>query len=173
MVYHRAADHEGIAKMHTRHRGERIHVITSDPNPRGTVMADRVQEAVFGREQARGHARVEGEGQKGQKIRNGHGATEGGKCGVRWGDVVVPGYEAARGTFSFVRTKEFDGCYLPNGTWNMDQCIRAVEDGQSGLVSVHKPVLHIMLRPWEEKAQPAELLEFQHRQAMIFRNLPY
>ena len=109
MVYHRTADHEGIAKMHARHRSERVYVITSDPNPRGTVMADRVQEAVFGREQARRHARVEGEGQKGQKIRESHGATEGGKGGVRWGDVVVPGYEAARGTFSFCSYQELDG----------------------------------------------------------------
>lgn len=171
MVGHRAADDEGIAEMHARHRGERVNIITTDPNPSGTVMADRVQEAVFGREQARGHARVEGEGQKGKQIRESHGAAEGGKGGVGWGDVIVPGYEAT-GNGQHCSCPELDDC-LPNGTWDMDQCISAVENSQSGLVSVHEPVLHILLRPWEEKAQPAELLEFQHRQAMIFRNLPY
>lgn len=40
-------------------------------------------------------------------------------------------------------------------------------------MSVHEPLLHIMLLDGEEKAQPAELFELQHSQAMILRDLPY
>lgn len=39
-------------------------------------------------------------------------------------------------------------------------------------MAVHKPLLHVMLLPGKEKAQPAELFELQHSQAMILRDLP-
>ncbi len=61
---------------------------------------------------------------------------------------------------------------LPDCARNVHQGVSSVENRQSGLVPVHKPLLHVMLRPWEEKVQPAELFELQHSQAMIFRNLP-
>lgn len=81
-------------------------------------MADRVQEAIFWREQAGRHARVEGEGQKGKQIREGQGAADGGECGVGWGDVVVPSYEAM-GTVSFVLAFEVDDC-LPDCAWDVN-----------------------------------------------------
>lgn len=82
--------------MHARHRRERIDIIPTHPDTRRVVMPDRVQEAVFGREQAGRHARVEGKGQKGKEIRERQCAADGGECRVGWGDVVVPGDKAIR-----------------------------------------------------------------------------
>ena len=66
-----------------------------------------------------------------------------------------------------------DSVALPDCPGNVNQRVRAVEKGQGGLMSVHEPLLHIMLRVREEKAQPAELFDLQHSQAVIFRDLPY
>ncbi len=61
MVDHGAADDEGVTEMHARHRGKRVYVITAHPDAGCVVMAHRIEEAVFGREQAWGHAGVEDE----------------------------------------------------------------------------------------------------------------
>ena len=68
VVDHGAADAEGVAEMHARHRGERVDVVARHEDAGGVVVADRVQEAVFGREQARGHAGVEGECEEGEEV---------------------------------------------------------------------------------------------------------
>ena len=62
VVQHRAANHKGIAEMHAGHGGEGIDIVSAHPDAGGVIMADRIEEAVFGREQARGHARIKGEG---------------------------------------------------------------------------------------------------------------
>ena len=123
MIYHRAANHEGVAKVHAGHRRERIDVITTHPDTRRVVMPDRVQKAVFCRQQAGRHARVEGEGQKGQQICEGQSAANGGECRVGWSNVVVPG-DKTMGAVSFC-------CYrssVPN--WLTRRCL--------GCVSMHK-----------------------------------
>ena len=103
--------------MHAGHRRERIDVIPAHPDTRRVVMPHRVQEAVFPREQARRHARVEGEGQKGKQVREGQRAADGRECRMRWGDVIVPG-DKATGTVSLgscpfqsaMRTQRCPGC---------------------------------------------------------------
>ena len=61
MVYHCTADDESIAKMHTRHCSERVHVVSAHPNGGRIVVADRIKEAIFGREKPGRHAGVESE----------------------------------------------------------------------------------------------------------------
>ena len=68
VVDHGAADAEGVAEMHARHRGQRVDVVARHEDAGGVVVADRVQEAVFGREQARRHAGVESECQEGEEV---------------------------------------------------------------------------------------------------------
>lgn len=48
MVYHRAADDESVAEMHTRHRSEGVHKVSAHPDRGCIVVADGVEEAVFG-----------------------------------------------------------------------------------------------------------------------------
>lgn len=91
-----AADAEGVAEVHRGHCGERVDVFARLPDGLRIVMADGVEEAVFGWEEARWHAGVEDEGYEGEEIRQSHGAPDGGKCGVRGRDEVVPGYEAVK-----------------------------------------------------------------------------
>ena len=90
VVDHGAADAEGVAEMHARHRGERVDVVARHEDAGGVVVADRVQEAVFGREQARRHAGVEGECEEGEEVGQGEGAADCGEGGEGGRDVVVP-----------------------------------------------------------------------------------
>ena len=90
MVDHGAADAEGVAEMHARHRGERVDVVARHEDAGGVVVADRVEEAVFGREQARRHAGVEGECEESEEVGQGEGAADCGEVGERGRDVVVP-----------------------------------------------------------------------------------
>ena len=94
MIYHRTANHKGVAEMHAWHRRQRIDIITTHPDACRVVMPDRVQKAVFRWEQSGRHAWVESEGQEGEQIREGQCSTNSCECGVRWGDVIVPGDEA-------------------------------------------------------------------------------
>lgn len=113
MVYHRTANHKGVAEMHARHRRERIDIITTHPDARRVVMPDRVQKAVFRWEQSRRHARVESEGQEGEQIREGQCSTNGRECRVRWGDVIVPGDEAIGRVSTCSCPFESAGCANP------------------------------------------------------------
>lgn len=54
----------------------------------------------------------------------------------------------------------------------MDQGIRSVENGQEGLVAMHKPLLHLELRDGPQEAQPRELLKLQHGQSVVLRHVP-
>lgn len=62
MVNHGAPDDESIAKMHARHSSEGVDIIAGHEDASSVGVANCVEEAVFGREQARRHARVKGEG---------------------------------------------------------------------------------------------------------------
>ena len=61
MVDHGAADHKSVAEMHGRHGGKGVDVVAGHEDRGGIVAADGIEKAVFGREQAGRHARVEGE----------------------------------------------------------------------------------------------------------------
>lgn len=54
----------------------------------------------------------------------------------------------------------------------MDQGIRSVQNGQRSLMVTHEPLLHVMFSAREEDAQPTELLEIEHRQAMVLCYIP-
>ncbi len=71
MVDHGAADHEGIAKMHTGHGGERINKISTHPDRGRSVVAHGVKETIFRRKQARRHAGVKGKGEEGEEVGKG------------------------------------------------------------------------------------------------------
>lgn len=62
VVDHGAADDEGVAEMHARHRRQRVDVVTAHPDTGRVVVPHRIEEAVLGREQTRRHAGVEREG---------------------------------------------------------------------------------------------------------------
>ena len=61
MVNHGAADHEGITEMHAGHGGKRIDKVAAHPDRGCVVVAHRIQETVFRREQPRRHAGVKSE----------------------------------------------------------------------------------------------------------------
>lgn len=94
VVEHGAADDEGVAEMHARHCGEGVDVVAAHPDGAGVVVADGVEEAVLGGEEAGGHAGVEGEGEEGEEVGEREGAADCGEGGVGGGDGVVPCYEA-------------------------------------------------------------------------------
>lgn len=79
MVDHGAADDEGIAEMHARHRRQRVDVIPAHPDAGCVIVSHRIEEAVLGWEQTRRHARVEREGEKGEEVGERQGAADGGK----------------------------------------------------------------------------------------------
>jgi hypothetical protein len=94
VVDERHADAETVAKVHAGHGGELVHVLAAHPDGLGVVVAHRVEEAIFGGEQARRHARVDDEGQEGEEVCEGQGAPGGCEGGEGGCDVVVPGDEA-------------------------------------------------------------------------------
>lgn len=89
------SNNEAVPEVHTRHGGQRIHVVPTHPNALSVVVADGVEETVFWRQQARGHAWVKGESDKGEEIGQCQRAANVGKCCVGRGDIVVPGNKAA------------------------------------------------------------------------------
>jgi hypothetical protein len=94
VVDERHADAEAVAKVHAGHGGELVHVLAAHPHRLGVVVAYRVEEAVFGREQPRRHAWVDDEGQEGEEVCEGQRTPGGGEGGEGGCDVVVPGDEA-------------------------------------------------------------------------------
>lgn len=58
MVEHGAADDEGVPEMHAGHRGEGVDVVAAHPDAGRVVVANGIEEAIFGREKAGRHARV-------------------------------------------------------------------------------------------------------------------
>ena len=73
---------------------------------------------------------------------------------MRGRDVVVPRYEA-------------------HGSWDVDESVGAVEDGQCRLMITHKPHLHVVFSPRKEELEWPVLFEFEHLQTMVFSHLPY
>ena len=63
-----AADDKGVTEMHARHGGEGVDKVAAHPDAGGVVVAHRVDKAIFGREEARRHAREEGEGEEGEEV---------------------------------------------------------------------------------------------------------
>lgn len=153
MVEHGAADDEGVAEMHGRHRGKGINIIAAHPYASRVVMADRVEKAVLRWKETRRHARVQREGHKGEKIGQSEGTADRGESGVRRSDIVVPGDEA-------------------DGAGNMDESIGSVENGQCGLMAGHEPMLDRMFSQGEEEAKGAILFELEDSQAMRFGYFP-
>lgn len=61
---------------------------------------------------------------------------------------------------------------LPDCAWDVDQGVCAIQSCEKVLMSMHKPLLHAPLSNWEQKAQPAELLELENCNAVILRHVP-
>ena len=61
MIDHGGADDESVAEMHGWHCGEGIDKVSAHPDGCGFVVADGVEETIFGWEKARGHAGIQGE----------------------------------------------------------------------------------------------------------------
>ena len=90
MVHQRHANHEAVAKVHTRHGSKVVHKFTRHPHGLGVVAADSVDEAVFLREQTGRHAREEGKYGKGHPVAECYGAPYDGEGSMIRGGVVVP-----------------------------------------------------------------------------------
>ncbi len=63
--------------MEGGHRGERVAEFVGGPDGACAVLVDRVDEAVCGGEEARGHAGPEREDDKGEQVGERHGAAHG------------------------------------------------------------------------------------------------
>lgn len=99
----RAANHQRVGEVQTRHGGELVDVHgVADPETLVVPRADGVDETVAGREEAWRHAGPEGEDQEGEEVAEGHCAAHGGEGGVGGGGVVVPGEEAGRGVLAWL-----------------------------------------------------------------------
>ena len=71
------ADDERVAEVEGGHRRERVAEFVRGPDGAGAVLVDRVDEAVCGGEEARGHAGPEREDDKGEQVGERHGAAHG------------------------------------------------------------------------------------------------
>lgn len=69
------------------------------------------------------------------------------------GDVVIPGDEA-------------------DSAGDVDESVSAVENGESGLVAGHEPMLNAVFGNGEEEAEGAELFEFENGEAVRFGDVP-
>ena len=83
------ADDEGVAEVEGWHRGERVAEFIRGPDGAGAVLVHRVDEAVCGGEEARGHAGPEGKNGKGEQVGERHGAAHGRVDAERLGVVEV------------------------------------------------------------------------------------
>lgn len=72
---------------------------------------------------------------------------------MRRSNVVVPGDEA-------------------DGAGDVDESVGSVEDGQSGLVAGHEPMLNAMFGKGEQETERAKLFEFEDGEAVGLGNLP-
>lgn len=153
VVQERAADAEGVAEVHARHRCEAVDVLAAHPDRLRVVVADGVEEAVLFRQEPGWHAGVEDEDYECEEVGEGHGATDGGEGRMRGRQSVVPSNETDR-------------------TGDVDECIHLVEDGERILVTVHEPLLNVLLLNGEQNAQPAELLCFEYRKTVCLGNGP-
>ena len=63
-------------------------------------------------------------------------------------------------------------CYEADSTRDMDESVGSVEDGQSGLVTGHEPVLDAVLGKGEEEAERAVLFEFEDGETVGFGDVP-
>ena len=93
VVDHRHADAEGVAKVHGRHGCKLVDVLAAHPYTLRIVVANSVEEAMFLREQARRHARVDDEGDKCTEVRQRHRPAGNSECVERRRNVVVPADE--------------------------------------------------------------------------------
>lgn len=134
LVHENAADAESVAEMHTRHRGELVHILAAHEDTGGVLGVDGVDETVLFRQQAWRHARVDSEGQESEHVEQRHGTAHGAESVVVRGDVIIVRDEA-------------------HGTRNVDQSVGAVEDGEEKSADVARsgaldePFLHTPFYP--------------------------
>lgn len=93
MVYHGAADAEGVAEVHGGHGGQGVDVFALHPDGLAVVVANAVQKAIFLGKEPRWHAWVEDEDYERKEIGEGHGSADDGEGVVRRSDIIVPGNE--------------------------------------------------------------------------------
>lgn len=79
MVYHGAADTEGISEVHGWHSGQRVHVFALHPHRLPIVVAHAIEESVFLGKESRRHAWIEDEDYECKEICEGHGSANDGE----------------------------------------------------------------------------------------------
>ena len=110
--------------MHTGHRGEGVYEFAHHPHAGGFAVVHAVEEAVFRRQHAGRHGRVDGEDDEGEQVCEREGAADGSKSVMRGRDVVVPGDEA-------------------DGAGDVDKGVEVIEAGEERLMAVDEPGLEV------------------------------
>lgn len=149
----RAADGEGVAEVEAWHGGQLVHVLPALPDGLRVVVADGVVEAVFRREQPRGHARPDAEDAEGDEVAERHCAAGGGEGGVVRGGEVVPADEE-------------------DGAGDVHEGVGAVEEGEDVGVAVHEEVLDADLGEGEEDLRPGGVFGVEDGDAVRFGDFP-
>lgn len=97
MVDKRYPNHERVPKVHAWHGCEVVHEFAAHPNTLCVVTADSVDEAVFLREETRGHTWEECKNNESEPVAERHSAADCSEDRVTRGGVVVPCDEAESG----------------------------------------------------------------------------
>jgi len=153
MKQHGAPNAESITEVHAGHRSQRIDNLAFHPNALSVVVSNSIQKAVTLGQQPRRHGRVECESDESKKIRQGECSASDREDRMIGRNIIIPGDETDR----------------PRDVY---QRIRSIQKRQSCLMSIHEPLLYVMLSDRKHPRERRVLLEPQYPCGILLSDFP-